>query len=538
MTFERVTPMGHKGAFRERLAKTATSKYGMVSTASNIATEAGVIILERGGNAIDAAVAAAFCLGVTEPQASGIGGQSMALIRLGENDTIAVDGSSRAPFGINPNEVLREPLKVGLKASTVPSTPATLGYLLDNYGSMSIDEVLEPAITAASQGFKVTSLQHSLIARESEKLLKDPLIEQNYFKNGKALNAGDILRQPELAKCLERMAVFGWQDFYLGDISEAIIKDMESRGGLISKADLSQIPTPVERPVLTGTYRDFQLDTFPPPGAGRTLLQILNILENFEPKELRPETASAAVIIALAFHSALRDREEMPVDPELYQQLNNKLMVDKRYAAKIGTRIRRFYPPNTAGETTHLSVADKDGNIVGITQSIELVFGSKRMAQGLGFFYNNYMSAYNYKDMTHPYFLLPGARPWSSVAPTLISEEGKPFLLLGSPGSERIATSLAQVIIRFLDGGEDLARAIAGPRFHSSSKRKVQIEKVRFNLQVIEELEEAGFEITKRGAYSFYLGCVQAVMLPQKGSEEFIGVSDPRRDGSALGPKS
>ncbi len=527
-------------------AKAATSKYGMVSTASRKATEAGVKMLEKGGNAVDAAAASAFCLSVTEPQASGLGGQSMIFLYLKDSgNAVCLDGSSRAPFSIKYDSLPKEPLKVGITSTTLPSTPAVLGYLLEKYGKLTLEEVLEPSVEAAREGFKLTSLQHALLEKEKDKLRKDPLVLKNFFREGHSLRAGQLVIQPELADCLERMAKFGWHDFYQGEIAQKIVKDMEQRGGLISQLDLSRIPLPVERPPLEATYRGKKLLTFPPPGAGRALVQILNILENFTPEELIPGSVSACIIMSLAFRATLRSRQRLPVDPALYLQMPNKLMLDKGYAREIAENMQTFIdktmpcyftPPETSGETTHLSVADAAGNVVGITQSIELVFGSKTAAQGLGFFYNNYMSAFNYKDITHPYYLLPGAKPWSTVAPTLIFEENKPRLILGSPGSERISTSLAQVISRIFDAGQDLAEAIDGPRLHASSGGKVQIELKRFNSEALETLKQAGFKITKRGAYSFYLGCVQAVKLPLSPEEPFTGVSDPRRDGSALGP--
>ncbi len=526
--------------------KTSKSSCGMVSTASSLATDAGVRMLEKGGNAIDAAVAAAFCLGVSEPQASGIGGQSMVLLHIAhENRTFTLDGSSRAPFGISPSSIPSEPLKLGVTASTVPSTPAVLGYLLERYGTLTIQEVLEPSIIAASEGFKISALQHTLINRESKKLWDDRHAQKNFFIGKKPLNCGEILRQPELAVCLEKLALNGWRDFYHGEIGDLIVGDMKNRGGLISKTDLSQIPMPIERAVLEGSYRDMKIATFPPPGAGRALIKILNVLETFSPQELEPETPLACLILALSFRAALRSRERMPVDPDLYFQLPNKLMLDKEYAEGISRRLKNYINytvpeisfPKTSGETTHLSVADKDGNMVGITQSIELVFGSKTTARDLGFFYNNYMSAFDYKDMTHPFYLLPGARPYSSVAPTIIYDNDSPKILLGSPGSERISTTLAQVISRIIDKKQDLTKAIAGPRLHSSSNGKVQIETKRFSEGVIEFLKKAGFEITNRGKYSFYLGCVQAV-LKEEEDKNFVGVSDPRRDGTARGPES
>ncbi|NDL67866.1 gamma-glutamyltransferase family protein [Anaerotalea alkaliphila] len=529
--------------------KAATSPHGMVSTASPWATEAGVEMLEKGGNAVDAAVAAAFCLGVTEPQASGLGGQSMILLHRaagGDPLTIALDGSSRAPFGVDPTRLPGQPLKQGLRSATVPSTPAALGYLLETYGTLPLEEVLRPSIRAAEEGFRLSALQHTLLCRESQHLRQDEGVLSVFFREGAPRKAGETVRQPQLAACLGQMAGKGWRDFYLGGIGERILQDMEDRGGWISQVDLSKVPLPVQREPLKGSYRGYGLETFPPPGAGRALFQILNILEGFTPRELAPDTPRFYLILALAFHAALMNRERFPVDPVLYPQMPDRRMTGKDNAAPIVRRIRKvlqlpegegFSPPPTAGETTHLSVADAAGNMVGITQSIELVFGSKTMASGLGFFYNNYMSAFNYKDMMHPYYLVPGGRPYSSVAPTLVRRgDGRPHLLLGSPGSERISTALSQVLTRVLDAGQDLEGAIRAPRLHAGSVRKVMVERGIHRPEVVEALEDAGFQVSDRGPSSFYMGCVQAVELPEAGGGSFAGVSDPRRDGTARGP--
>ncbi|MCD8509132.1 MAG: gamma-glutamyltransferase family protein [Bacillus sp. (in: Bacteria)] len=524
----------------------AHSYYGMVSTASSYATEAGVKMLEKGGNAVDAAVAAALCLGVTEPQASGLGGQSMALLYLKEQDRVFVlDGSSRAPFNVQPMKTPEKPIKLGIKSSTVPSTPAALGYMQEKYGKLSFKDVLAPSIEAAKEGFTVTPLIHRLLKKEAEHLSQDPGIVKNFFENGEPKRTGKLIKQPELAQCLEIMADSGWQDFYLGSIGMKIIEDMKNRGGLITAADLCQIPAPVEREVLANTYRGYDIYTFPPPGAGRVLIQILNTLEGFPPELLDSEDPVGAVIYALAFRFALINRQRVPIHPDYFLQSVNQMMSDKGYAKELTNRIydicsyalqEKYPPPPHSGETTHLSVVDKDGNAVGITQSIELVFGSKTMADGLGFFYNNYMSAFEYKNMTHPYYLLPGGKPWSSVAPVLMFKNGLPRFLLGSPGSARISTSLAQVITRIIDKQEGLDTAIAAPRFHSSDTGQLQIEEKRFNQEVLRSLTTTGFQLKNRGPYSFYLGCVQGVQIPLQKGEPFFGVADPRRDGTAKGP--
>lgn len=521
----------------------------MVSSASSYATEVGSKVLEDGGNAFDAATAVSYCLGVTEPQASGIGGQSMALIYFAkEKRFFALDGSSIAPYHFQPKQMPKAPWKTGLKATTLPSTPAFYGYLLDNYGTMELKDLMVPALRYAKEGFKVSPLLHKLIQRNSDELKKDPQASKNFLNNGVAMEKGEKIIQPELARCMEILSTKGWKDFYTGSIAEEIVKDMESRKGLLTREDFSQIPIPIERPVLESRYRGYGLVTFPPPGAGRVLVQIMNILENFNPEEIDPDTPFGNLVIALAFQLTLRDRKRMPQNPDIYFQQVERKMTDKNYTKKIKANIENIIeryrentthlPPETSGETTHFSIADQEGNIIAVTQSIELVFGAKRSADNLGFFYNNYMSAYEYKDKTHPYYLLPGNKPWSSVAPTIITYRKKPVLVLGSPGSERISTALSQVLIRYIDGKQNLTEAIEKPRFHTSDQKKMQMEKRRFPKEVKSTFEETGFDLRMRGSYSFYLGCVQAIELPQKkNNNQFYGVADPRRDGSAKGPE-
>ncbi len=531
-----------------RKIHTGKSPYGVVSTASKYATKAGMAVLENGGNAVDAAAACAICLGVSEPQASGIGGQSMAILYLKDQDRLfSLDGSSRAPYNIQPDNLPAKPIKVGIRSTTVPSTVATVGYMHENYGKLPLKEVLQPSIDVANNGFRVSALIHNLLKQEEERLRYDPGVYKNFFVDGKVADAGHIIKQPELAETLQTLADYGWEEFYTGSIAQRIVEDMEERNGLITLADLAQIPYPLERDVLETTYRGRRVATFPPPGAGRVLIQLLNILERFDSSVLDPEDEIGALIFALAFRFALTDRKKLPIHPNYYLQSMNQLMIDKGYAKEIAEKIYnigKFYmgdgftaPPHS-GETTHLSVIDKDGNAVGITQSIELVFGSKTIAKGLGFFYNNYMSAYDYKDMTHPFYLVPGAKPFSSVAPTIIFNGDQVEYLLGSPGSERISTSVVQVISRLIDKKMPLDQAIAAPRFHSSHYGVLQIEKERFNQQVIDNLERTGFDIRKRGRYSFYLGCVQGVKAPVNDEDPFYyGAADPRRDGSAGGPE-
>ena len=533
----------------ERNSPSHSSKNGMVASASACASEIGAQILDAGGNAFDAAVAVSYALGVSEPQASGIGGQTMALIYLAEEKRYFVlDGSSFAPYHYQPSKVPKTPMMVGLSATTLPSSVAFYGYLRDTYGSLPLEVLLKPAIQLAEEGVKITPLIHSAIEKNQKELKMDEQIRSNFFSNDIPLQPGDTLVQKELAHCMRLLAQNGWKDFYIGEIAETIVNDMVERNGWLRSEDFSQIPIPIERSPLEGSYRKYDVITFPPPGAGRVLVQLLNILEQFPPETIDPNKALGNLIMALAFQLTLRDRKRMPQNPDLYFQQVDKKMTDKAHSQNIKETIERIVgfhtlsqaPPKikATGETTHFSISDRFGNIVAITQSIERVFGAKRTAKNLGFFYNNYMSAYEYKDKTHPYYLLPRNRPWSSVAPTIITYRKRPILVLGSPGSERISTTLTQVLIRYLDMGEPLDQAIAAPRFHTTEKKQLQLEWPRYDTRISGVFSETGFSLKKRGAYSFYLGCVQAIELPRSVNRKtHTGVADPRRDGSAAGPR-
>ncbi len=525
----------------------STSKHGMIASASKPASEAGAKILAAGGNAFDAATAVSYALGVSEPQASGMGGQSMALIyHKASNRIFALDGSSFAPYHFQPSKMPKRPLKEGVKATTLPSTVAFYGYLLETYGTMPLSEVLMPAIDLAKHGAPMTPLIHKLVKKHETLLKQDQTAKQVFFKDEQPLNVGEVFKQETLAQTMTMMTDKGWRDFYTGEIASKMVADMEQRGGWLSQEDLFQIPVPIERPGLKGKYRQYGLITFPPPGAGRVLTQILNVLETFPKEQIDLNTPLGNLILALTFRLTLRDRRRMPQHPDVYFQQNGEKMVDKHYALRLNRLIedvvnrsqvtQTHTPPKTSGETTHFSVADKQGNIVAVTQSIELVFGAKTTAQGLGFFYNNYMSAFDYQDKTHPYYLLPGNRPYSSVAPTIITYRNRPRLVLGSPGSARISTALAQVLTRYLDQNMSLQDAVEAPRFHTSEDKKLQCEIDRITPAILDVFESTGFHIKKRDPYSFYLGCVQAIELPhQKNKNQFIGVADLRRDGSAEG---
>ena len=507
----------------------AVSKKGMVATAHWAASEAGAEILEMGGNAIDASVASAFALGVCEPAASGIGGQTMMLIHVGaRRRTVALDGSSRAPNRAVPRMLSAEDRRRGYCATTVPTTPATLGWALKTYGRLKLKQVLQPAIRLAREGFVVGELLNRLSKRELS-ALRAHNAGEFFLKEGKrAFREGERLTQPVLAGTLERLALKGIRDFYRGEIARAIHADMVESGGLIRRDDLAQLPWPVERRPVSGRFGPWRVMTMPPPGAGRTLLKVLNVMQQLSWRRTI-DTPDGAVALAAILERALIDRTDRPFDPDVFWQSTDKRLLTEEYTKEVAKAVRKRV--KTSGETTHLSAMDAEGNAVALTQSIERVFGACVVTPSLGFLYNNYMMAFEHEDISHPYYLRPNASPWASVAPSIITVGQKPFMTIGSPGSERIVSAVAQVMLRLRLGRPPL-EAVAAPRLHASLKGKVSFEAPRMRSDIAAALERAGFTVDPREAYSFYLGCVQLVM---RDGDELIGVADPRRDGSAKG---
>ena len=509
----------------------AISSCGMVSTQHYLATEAAVKMLDAGGNAVDAAVAAAFALGVCEPAASGLGGQTMMLVHLADSRrSFALDGSSRAPNRTSLKELTREQRRRGYRATTVPSTPAVLAYALEHYGTLMLSEVIDPAIQFAEHGYPISELQHKLAKRVRDVLRRNPASELFLKKGKRTFRVGEKFCQPVLAKTLRQLSYVGVNDFYTGRIAKLIYKDMAQNGGLITEEDLAQIPWPIERKPISSQFEDYKVVTFPPPGAGRTLVELLNIISHIPKKYRDVDTPEGALLLAQSIRQANRDRTDRPFDPNFYAQVPQKRMLSTDYAKTIVRWSMRNI--RTHGDTTHLSVMDKFGNVVALTQSIERVYGACAASPELGFLYNNYMLAFEDEDMTHPYYLRPNAVPWASVAPTIIFKNRKPWLAIGSPGSGRIVSSIAQVLLRLKN--KLPLEAVDAPRLHCSVEGVVSLEAARMRSDIPVALEHHGFRVDVRDPYSFYLGCVQLVM---RNGDKFIGVADPRRDGSAGGPK-
>lgn len=524
--------------------RAAEAAGGMVASAFPEATQAGVELLAQGGNAIDAACAVGLALGVCEPQASGLGGQTLGLVHF-DGRVFAVDGSSRAPSRAVLDATPVDDRRTGHRATTVPSTPATYAWLNRRYGRVSWSDVLQPAIRIAREGYAITELQSRLQARARDAFLAAPGgAGARYFlrAGGAPYEPGERFTQPDLASALQYLSLHGVEAFYTGDIGARIHDDMVAHDGLLRADDLALIPWPVERPALRRRYRGYLIASMPPPGAGQTLLLVMMMLQRLQSRFLTAEALPRFHFMAETFRKAFLQRLDRPYDPNTYHQMPTKTMLSRSFARRLANSIAdemdatlplEDYPGEQLADTTHFSVMDAEGNVVAMTQSIELVYGAKAACDGIGFLYNNYLMAFETEDPRHPYYLRPNAVPWSSAAPSIVYRRRQPLVAAGSPGSERIFSSVAQFLVHLIDGSRDIGDAVAAPRFHTSTGGQVSLEAGRYPPELADYLAGLGYQVDEREP--FYLGCVQAVLRRQTGPG-FQGAADPRRDGAAAGP--
>ncbi|MDD5542265.1 MAG: gamma-glutamyltransferase [Acidobacteriia bacterium] len=527
----------------------AVSTDGMVVSSFPDATRAGARMLAAGGNAIDAAVATAFALGVCEPWASGLGGQSYLLVHLQNGRTVAIDGSSIAPEHFNLEELKQGRNRlVGYKSATVPSTLAALTFALQQYGTKSLADVLAPAIEIAEHGYRITPLQHSIWIENLEDLRKSEGARKDFLKNGNdPWEAGDLFIQPELAYTLKRIAEKGPDVFYHGEMAEAIEADMIRHGGYIRKEDLAAIHI-TEREPVRGRHRGYEIVSFPFPRSGETVLEMLNILEAFKPKFFKSESPDLVQATLEAMHIALVDSRANHPDANVPPAQRDRHLIDKRFARQRAKLIRFDHPldeklltpepgePDDDSQTTHLSTADRWGNAVSLTQSICLYHGANVATPGLGFLYNDYMQTFDYRHPDNPYFIKPHGIFHSSKSPTMIFKNGQLFMVVGSPASPRIITAIVQTITNVLDRKMTLHDAVFAPRIHYSGS-VVSIEALSpLNVEIIRTLKDRGYKVKEYKVPDKYFGGVQAILYNAK-KKTFTGVADPRRDGIALGPE-
>ncbi len=506
---------------------------GVVSAATPDAAAAGVEILEAGGNAVDAAVAIAFALGVTEPFGSGLGGQIVLLIHPPDGEPFVINGSSLAPRGVPSNATTID--LEGHKASTVPSTAKVLDLAWRKCGSgrMGWDRLLAPAIRRAEDGYKIGPYQHGVLRRHVDSLKESPMLAELFLRpDGSVPQRDSTFRQPRLAETLRRLAHHGADDFYTGSIAAEIVQDMQSNGGWIAAADLAEFPEPQIVAPLHRDYRGWDVYTLPPPFGGWVVLQALEILERAPEADVRPTSPLHSVWMAEALRVGHRRRQEEPIRNLLdYEQ-----EVASRFRSKSIKRLIKSFSRPESDETTHFSVVDADGLAVSATASINAFYGALVAHPNLGFPYNDYMRDFVDASPDHPYALAPGAMAYSSMSATIIARDGCPQLVLGSPGSKRIISTVAQVITHWIDGPHDVVKAVAAPRMHVLAEESMLcVEQEQIRPAELADLERRGFRVVlpissqTRNRMNPYFGGVHAVAWEQGA---WRGAADPRRDGA------
>jgi gamma-glutamyltranspeptidase/glutathione hydrolase len=528
-------------------SKEIKAKRGAVATAFPSATLAGLEMLQAGGNAIDAAVAAAWALAVCEPSGSGLGGSTILLIHAPAGRVVVVNGQSCAPAAVSKATVSRRQQMKGYRACMVPSTVATLGFAQTRYGLLPPARVMEPAIRLAEEGYPVTRLQRRHLRQCLADLSAQPEARRLFLKDGRPFKSGDTFRQPELAATLRRLARVGAEDFYRGQIARDIAEDMARNGGLLTQEDLAGAALPTEDEPVAIRYRDYEVLSAAPPAGGTQLLLTLKVLERFPPKDLSGEADDWYEIMAEVIHAVFHDRDLLTAHPSRLTPSFYEWIFSSQYTKEIAKSMRTPYgestdqpAPEEPGETTHLCAGDGQGNIVTLTQSIQSVFGAKVANGKLGFLYNNYLCTSPRR--WHPYQLQSRCIPRSNAAPTLVLKgdasrsrgpgiQHRPLLALGAAGSRRITSSILQVISGVLDRGLPLVQAVGAPRVHATLGRKVHVEKSAATASLLGRLEKRFRAVQVRSARSFFMGAVQAIQLAEDGS--FVGAADPRRDGTA-----
>jgi gamma-glutamyltranspeptidase/glutathione hydrolase len=506
---------------------------GIVSSATPEATAAGVAILEAGGNAVDAAVAVSLTLAVTEPAGSGIAGQTLMLIKQSGEPAVVVQGTTWSPREI-PDDATDEQLRYGHTASTVPSTLRVLDFAHRQFGSGRTrwPELLQPAIDSAEHGFIVGPFRHRAFRNYSDDLRRQKSAAGIFIKaDGGIFQPGDRLKQPLLAATLRRIAAAGAMDFYAGEMAREIAADLRANGGWITLDDLVQFPEPRVVPAIRGSYRGHDIETLPPPFGGWVVLQILNLLELSEPASLNEDDSGRRLALLDAMRIAHGSRRSAPVTE--YRDYADA--VRDRTSKSRATELLDAYSSAAGGETTHFSVVDAGGMAVAVTQSIDSYFGAKVAHPTLGFLYNNYMQGFQVDDPDAPYYLEENEMPLSSMSATIVSREERPELVLGSPGSARIISSVAQVTSHWVDINDGVESAVAAYRVHVVPDDNAYVEGEEVTTELLRGLAERGLRLV-RPKYGVsdshldpYFGGIHALAFE---GDAWTGAADPRRDGS------
>jgi gamma-glutamyltranspeptidase/glutathione hydrolase len=549
-----------------------------VVSVHELASRAGVEMMQAGGNAVDAAVATGFALAVVHPPAGNLGGGGFMLVRMADGKTHFIDYREKAPAAATRHmyldaqgNVIEHASEIGYKAIGVPGSVAGLLYAEQKYGKLSLKRVMAPGIRLAREGYALSWVEARDL-RNDKYLGKFQESRRIFQRDGNYYQAGEIFRQPDLARTLERIAAKP-DDFYHGSLARELAAAMQKGGGLITADDLAHYEVKEREPVR-GTYRGYEIISAPPPSSGgAVLIESLNILDGYDLAKLGNRSAQSIHFTAEAFRRAFFDRAEFLGDPD-FSKIPVAQLIDKRYAAAwrnsidgakatpskdlkrpaIFSELEQFAAvhPQPLGNhesphTTHYSVVDAEGNAVAVTTTINDWFGSRVTAEGLGFLMNNEMDDFSSKPgVPNSDGLLqgeansigPGKRPLSSMTPTIVVRDGKPFLVLGSPGSSKIITTVANVLMGVVDYGMNIQEAVNAPRFHNQWMPDVVNVEQWFSPDTVGALQKMGYKVVfglhEDGDDSPYWSDAECIAIDPKTGER-LGASDGRNNGKAVG---
>jgi len=552
--------------------------HGIVVSVQELASRAGVEIMQAGGNAVDAAVATGFALAVVHPAAGNLGGGGFMLVRMANGKTHFIDYREKAPAAAKAGmyldaqgNVIEGASEIGYKSIGVPGSVAGMVYAEQKYGKLTLQQVMAAAIRLAREGYAL-SWREARDFQRDKYLSRFPESRRIFQRDGNYYQPGEIFRQPDLARTLERIAAKP-NDFYQGTLAEELAAAMQKGGGLITVDDLAQYEVKEREPVR-GNYRGYEIISAPPPSSGGTvLIELLNILEGYDLAKTGDRSAQSIHFTTEAFRRAFFDRAEFMGDPD-FSKIPVAQLIDKKYGAAwrssieadhasasrdlrrpaIFSELEQYaavHPEPLANResphTTHYSVVDAEGNAVAVTTTLNGWFGARVTAEGLGFLLNDEMDDFSTKPgVPNSDGLIqgtanaigPGRRPLSSMTPTIVVHDGKPFLVLGSPGSSKIITTVANVLMGVIDYGMNIQEAVNAPRFHHQWMPDVLDVEQWFSPDTVQALQKMGYNVQiglRYGEFvSPYWSDAECIAIDPKTGER-LGASDDRNDGKAVG---
>ena len=535
------------------------AKNGIVSSASRLASEAGLEALKQGGNAVDAAVATAFALAVTWPSAGNIGGGGFLVYHGANGHATTFDFREKAAIAATESmylgadgRVVNNSNHIGMLAVGVPGTVAGLYKAHQELGSLPWEDLVGPALEMAREGIPLTYSLQTGFVRSASRFRQYPSSAKKFFKSdGSFYELGESWKQPDLAHTLELIQRNGKDGFYRGENAKRLADFMAANGGLITEEDLEQYEA-IEREPIRGSYRGFDIISMPPPSSGGVaLVEMLNILEDYDLSRMGHNSADYLHVLTETMRRAYADRAEHLGDPDFNDDMPLSRLLDKEYAAELRSSIdmerksesqpSQFAQAYESEETTHFSVVDKDGNMVSLTYTLEFGYGSAIVVEGGGYLLNNELGDFNAipgltdergNIGTTPNLVAPQKRPLSSMTPTIVAQNGEPVFATGSPGGKTIINTTMQTILNIIDHGFNIAEAIEAGRIHHQWLPDVtRVESDSISTDTIRLYEAKGHRVQKRSSQGAAMG-----VYHNRDEGLFEGASDSRRgDGAAVG---